>query len=98
MLINPFDSSMANTEGFARTYDAGKPPTPPLTTPDPTRMANPSVGTVPDPSGLANHSVGTAPNPTHLANRRVPGCREPSRWAKSNRYKCANSWISNRGP
>lgn len=71
MLINPFDSSMANTEGFARTYDARKPPTPPPATPDPTRMANPSVGTNPDSSRMANDTVGINPNASRLANRSV---------------------------
>jgi len=61
---------MANRRVGTRTYDDWKPPTSPFATPDPTRMANPSVGTNPDPSGLANRSVGTSPNPTRKTNQR----------------------------
>lgn len=86
---------MANTQGFARTYDVSKPPTSPLARPHPTAMTNPPVGTSPDPARMANfpvstfpdrarmanRSVGAFPHLGCLANRRVSACPKPLRWA-----------------
>ena len=72
---------MANTEGFARTYDARKPPTSPSARPRPTAMTNPPVGTLPHPSREPNRSLGTTPNPSRMANRSVGISPDPGRMA-----------------
>ena len=83
MVINPFDSSMATDERFARTYDVWKPLTSPFARPHPTAMTNPPVGTLPHPSRKPNRSLGTTPNPTRMANPRRFGSRDPARLLKN---------------
>jgi len=71
VVIYPFGSGMANTEGFARTYDDSKPPTSSFARPRPPAKTNRPVGIIPDPNRMANRRVSTSPNPSRMANRSV---------------------------
>jgi|GEM_PF-5662876 len=87
---NPFGSGMANTEGFARTYDDSKPPTSPFARPHPRAKTNRQVGIIPDPSRMANLPVGSSPNPTRMANPHRLGSRDPASLLKNRSWDASS--------
>ena len=91
MSITPFGSGMANTEGFARTYDDSKPPTSPFARPHPPAKTDRPVGIIPDPSRMANPPVGSSPHPIGLASGHRFGCLNPDAMARSRGVLVAGS-------
>ena len=93
MFINPFGSGMANTEGFARTYDDSKPPTSSFARPRPPAKTNRPVGIIPapnrKPNRKPNRSVGSSPHPICLASGHRIGCPDPDTVTASRRISVA---------